>query len=65
MEQQKDERLNNPGQPDKGERKPMAPTSTTADNPSVYHQPPVEEATTDGTAEKMDNASTEDRKHTP
>jgi hypothetical protein len=45
--------------------RPAAPTSSTADNPSVYQQPPIEQATKDGKADKMDDDSNEDRKHTP
>lgn len=49
----------------KNESRPTPPTSGTADNASVYQQPPIEQATKEGKADKMSENSSEDRKHTP
>jgi hypothetical protein len=65
MDNKNDNRFESKNEPRGNESRPAAPTSTTADNPSVYKQPPLEEATKEGKADKMDENSTEDRKHTP
>jgi hypothetical protein len=65
METKHDNRFESKNEPRGNESRPSPPTSSTADNPSVYKQPPVEEATNAGNTDKMDDNSTEDRKHTP
>jgi len=65
MEKKNDNRFESKSEPKGSESRPAPPTSTSADNPSVYKQPPIEEATQSGKADKMDEDSTEDRKHTP
>lgn len=65
MNTNKDDRFKNPNDTKRNESRPASPTSGTADNESVYKQPPIEQATKDGKADKMDENSSEDRKHTP
>lgn len=65
MDRKNDNRFESDNKPRGNESRPAAPTSSTADNPSVYKQPPIEEATKAGKADKMDDDSSEDRKHTP
>ena len=65
MNTNKDNRFDNKNEPRENESRPTPPTSGTADNASVYNQPPIEQATKDGKADKMDENSPEDRKHTP
>lgn len=65
MDPKNDNRFESKNEPRGKESRPAPPTSTTADNASVYQQPPLEQATKDGKADKMDENSTEDRKHTP
>ncbi len=65
METKNDNRFESSNEPSGSESRPASPTSTTADNASVYQQPPLEEATKTGKADKMEENSTEDRKHTP
>ena len=65
MNTKNDNRFEGKNEPRGNESKPAPPTSSTADNASVYKQPPLEDATKEGKAEKMDEKSTEDRKHTP
>jgi hypothetical protein len=65
MDTKNDNRFESRNEPDAKEARPSSPTSTTADNASVYQQPPLEEATKSGKADIMDENSTEDRKHTP
>ncbi len=65
MNTKNDNRFESKNEPSGNESRPSSPTSTTADNASVYQQPPLEDATKNGKADKMDENSTEDRKHTP
>lgn len=65
MDTKHDDRFESNNEPRGNESKPAAPTSSTADNPSVYKQPAIEEATKKGEADKMDKDCPEDRKHTP
>jgi hypothetical protein len=65
MNTKNDDRFESKNEPRGSEGRPAPPTSSTADNPSVYQQPPIEQATKDGKADKMDENSAEDRKHTP
>lgn len=65
MNTKNDDRFESKNEPRGSESRPSAPTSSTADNPSVYQQPPIEQATKDGKADKLDENSNEDRKHTP
>jgi hypothetical protein len=65
MERKQDDRFQSSDQPKGSESRPASPTSTTADNASVYQQPPIEQATKDGKTDKMDDDCCEDRKHTP
>jgi hypothetical protein len=65
MDNKHDNRFESKNEPRGSESRPASPTSSTADNPSVYKKPPVEEATSAGNTDKMDDDSTEDRKHTP
>lgn len=65
MDTKKDNRFDNKKEPRGNESRPTPPTATTADNASVYQQPSIEKATKDGKASRMDENSTEDRKHTP
>jgi hypothetical protein len=65
MDNKNDDRFEARKESGKSQSRPAAPTSSTADNPSVYQQPPIEKATQDGKADKMDDSSNEDRKHTP
>lgn len=65
MNTNNDDRFESKNEPIGKESRPAPPTSSTADNASVYKQPPIEDATKDGTAQKMNDDSTEDRKHTP
>jgi len=60
-----DDRFENKKIPEGNESRPASPTSTTADNASVQHKPTIEHATHTGKADKMDDDSSEDRKHTP
>jgi hypothetical protein len=57
------ERFDSRNEQGKSESRPSAPTSSTADNASVYQQPPIEQATREGKADKMDDKSGEDRTH--
>lgn len=65
MNHNNDDRFESKNESTGNESSPASPTSSTADNPSVYQQPPIEKATQDGKADKMDDSSGEDRKHTP
>jgi hypothetical protein len=65
MDNKHDDRFESKNEPRGSASRPSEPTSSTANNPSVYKQPPVEEATNAGNTEKIDNDSKEDRKHTP
>ncbi|HEX6915796.1 MAG TPA: hypothetical protein VF145_11175 [Chitinophagaceae bacterium] len=65
MESKNDNRFESSNKPRGSESKPAPPTSSSAENKSVYEQPPIEKATSDGKAEKMDRDCQEDRKHTP
>ena len=65
MDTQHDDRFESKNEPRGNESRPASPTSSTADNASVYKQPPIEQATKEGKTEKLDENSTEDRKHTP
>lgn len=65
MDTKQDDRFESKNEPRGNESRPAAPTSSTADNPSVYQQPAIEKATQDGNAERMDDNCEEDRKHTP
>ncbi|MCE3283487.1 MAG: hypothetical protein K0Q66_2224 [Chitinophagaceae bacterium] len=65
MDRKTDDRLESANEPRDHETQPAPTTSTTADNPSVYKQPSIEEATTTGMVDKIDEGSEEDRKHTP
>ncbi len=65
MDTKNDGRFENQNHPRGSESAPASPASSTADNPSVYQQPPIEQATQEGKSDKMDETSGEDRKHTP
>jgi len=65
MDTKHDDRFESKNEPRGNESKPASPGSSTADNESVYKQPPIEEATRKGDANKMDDNCEEDRKHTP
>jgi hypothetical protein len=65
MDTKHDDRFESTNEPRGNESKPASPTSSTADNASVYNQPAVQQATTDGKTDKMDDNTAEDRKHTP
>lgn len=65
MENKNDNRFEAKNEPRGSESRPAPPTSSTADNPSVYQQPTIEQATKDGKTDKLDEKSSEDRKHTP
>lgn len=65
MNDKNDDRFEAKNEPRGSESRPASPTSSTADNPSVYQQPPIEKATQEGKTDKMDEHSEEDRKHTP
>lgn len=65
MEHKNDDRFEAANEPGKTKGNPVSPTASTADNPSVYQQPPIEKATRDGKADKINDDSNEDRKHTP
>jgi hypothetical protein len=65
MDSKNDNRFEANNKPRGSESRPSNPTSSTADNASVYQQPPIEKATHEGKTDKMDENSNEDRKHTP
>ncbi len=64
MDTKLDDRFENKKEPH-NESQPASPASSTADNASVQHKPTIEHATHLGKADKMEDNSTEDRKHTP
>jgi hypothetical protein len=63
MDTKNDDRFESKNGRNGNESTPVPPTSSTADNPSVYQQPPVEQATKEGNTDKMGEDCKEDRTH--